>query len=197
VSVGDGGLLRWSLESGRVETLDPSGCGTMDASAGGRRVVVGCVKAGRESGQPSSSEIFLLDLETSVRRPVSGHGDSVQAVAIDPSGELIATGDTSGVVRVGRWDQPTPHLLLGGRGVVSSVDFSPDGRWVAATSGTEVWLWPMPDLTRRPLQALPHDELLAKLDALTNLRLVDDGHATGGYRMEVGPFPGWSSAPSW
>jgi len=197
LSVGDGGLLSWDLETGRVETLDRSGCGTMDASAGGRHVVVGCVKTARESGQTPSSEIFLLDLETSQRRPVSGHGDSVQAVAIDASGELIATGDTSGVVRVGRWDQEAPHLLLGARGVVSSVDFSPDGRWVAATSGADIWLWPMPDLTRPPLQALPHDELVAKLDGLTNLRLAEDRTASRGYRMDAGPFPGWASVPNW
>jgi len=197
LSVGDGGLLSWSLETGRIETLDSSGCGTMDTSADGRRVVVGCLKAAPEGGQAPSSEIFLLDLETSQRRPVSGHGDSVQAVAIDPSGELIATGDTSGVVRVGRWDQEAPHLLLGARGVVSSVDLSPDGRWVAATSGTDIWLWPMPDLTRPPLQVLPHGELLAKLDGLTNLRLVEDPTAKRGYRMDTAVFPGWASVPSW
>jgi hypothetical protein len=55
----------------------------------------------------------------------------------------------------------------------------------------------MPDVTKPPLHALPHAELLAKLDALTNLRVVRDAASSTGWKLEVGPFPGWSDVPTW
>jgi hypothetical protein len=49
----------------------------------------------------------------------------------------------------------------------------------------------------RPFQTLPNDELLAKLRALTNLRVVPDAGSATGYRVEIGPFPGWKKLPEW
>jgi hypothetical protein len=49
----------------------------------------------------------------------------------------------------------------------------------------------------RPFHLLPRDELLARLRALTNLRVVKDGESETGYRVEPGPFPGWKEAPAW
>jgi len=40
-------------------------------------------------------------------------------------------------------------------------------------------------------------ELLAKLDALTNLRLVPDPSASTGWKLDVGPFPGWKEVVTW
>ncbi len=42
-----------------------------------------------------------------------------------------------------------------------------------------------------PLHTLPHDELLAKLHSLTNLRAVRDPTSSTGWTIELGPFPGW------
>jgi WD40 repeat protein len=200
VSAGSAGVLRWDVETGAAESLLSGGCGTLDVSADGRRLVVGCLTRERlAEGQQtrSSSVVFVLDLQTGERRIVEGHGDAVQAVALDPSGELMATGDTTGVIRVGRLDGGEPHLLLGASGVVPSVEFSPDGRWVAGAVGSEVWLWPMPDVSRPPLQGLSHDALMAKLDAFTNVYLVEDESTPTGYRAEVHPFPGWETPPTW
>jgi hypothetical protein len=55
----------------------------------------------------------------------------------------------------------------------------------------------MPDLSKPPLHELPHDELLSRLKALTNLRVVDDPDAPGEYVVKAGPFPGWESVPEW
>ncbi len=49
----------------------------------------------------------------------------------------------------------------------------------------------MPDLSKPPLHTLPHDELIAKLKTLTNLRVVRDPESATGWKIEVGPFPGW------
>jgi len=49
----------------------------------------------------------------------------------------------------------------------------------------------MPDLSQPPLHTLPHAELLAKLRSLTNLRVIRDPGSPNGYRIDLGPFPGW------
>ena len=58
-------------------------------------------------------------------------------------------------------------------------------------------LWPMPDLDKPPLQELPHDELVAKLKGLTNLRAVRDPKSPTGWTVDLGPFPGWKNIPTW
>jgi WD40 repeat protein len=100
-------------------------------------------------------------------------------------------------VRVGLATGEEPHLLLGHSGSVSAVAISPDGKWVASASGAEIFLWPMPDLSKTPLHTLPHDELIAKLGSLTNLRAVRDETSDTGWTIEIGPFPGWREVPTW
>ena len=81
---------------------------------------------------------------------------------------------------------------------MTKVAISPDLRWVASAGedGT-LRLWPMPDLSKPPLHTLPHDELLAKLHSLTNLRAVRDPASDTGWTIELGPFPGWETVPTW
>jgi hypothetical protein len=55
----------------------------------------------------------------------------------------------------------------------------------------------MPDLSRPPLHTLPRDELITKLKTLTNLRVVRDEASSTGWKVEIGPFPGWETVPSW
>jgi hypothetical protein len=55
----------------------------------------------------------------------------------------------------------------------------------------------MPDLSKPPLHTLPYDELIAKLKTLTNLRVVRDEESSTGWKVEVGPFPGWETVPTW
>jgi WD40 repeat protein len=108
------------------------------------------------------------------------------------------TGDKIGVIRVGPLDGSEPHLLYGHSGAVTSVAVSPDGRRIASGSADRtIRLWPMPDLSQPPLHTLPHDELVAKLRALTNLRAVRDPASDTGWQVEVGPFPGWAEVPEW
>jgi hypothetical protein len=42
-----------------------------------------------------------------------------------------------------------------------------------------------------------HRRLIAKLKTLTNLRVVRDEESTTGWKLEVGPFPGWETVPTW
>jgi len=55
----------------------------------------------------------------------------------------------------------------------------------------------MPDLSKPPLHTLPHDELLARLHPLTNLRAVRDDSLSTGWTIDLGPFPGWRDVPTW
>ncbi len=79
-----------------------------------------------------------------------------------------------------------------------AVDLDSLGHSIASAGedGT-VRLWPMPDLSKPPLHTLPHDELIAKLKTLTNLRVVRDEESAIGWKLGVGPFPGWESLPEW
>ena len=78
-----------------------------------------------------------------------------------------------------------------------AIAISPDGRWIASTGEDQLFLWPTPDLSKPPLHTLPHDQLLAKLHTLTNLRAVRDPSSSTGWKLEVGPFPGWRDVPEW
>jgi hypothetical protein len=40
-------------------------------------------------------------------------------------------------------------------------------------------------------------ELKSKLRSFTYLQVVEDEASSTGYRLEVGPFPGWKDVPSW
>jgi hypothetical protein len=55
----------------------------------------------------------------------------------------------------------------------------------------------MPDVTKPPFHKLPYDELMAKLRALTNLQVVEDKTAATGWKLDIGPFPGWKDVPTW
>ena len=119
-------------------------------------------------------------------------------IALDPSGMVAAMASLEGTVRVGHLSGERPHLLLGHRGAVDYVAISPDLRWVATTGEDDTLrLWPMPDLSKPPLHTLLHDELVAKLKSFTNVRVVPDEEAPTGWRVELGPFPGWKHVPRW
>ena len=199
VLAGGSGGLRWfdmeSGDSGWIRRIDPKRKVRVSMSGDGRRLLIaegtGVQLIGREG-----SEVTLLDADGS-ERAVRSHGRTVNFAALDPTGEIMVTGDMDGIVRVGSADGSPPHLLLGHTQAVGKVVVSPDGRWIASKAGPEIILWKMPDLSKPPLHTLPYDELMVKLHSFTNLEVVEDDASSTGYRLEVGPFPGWRDAPTW
>jgi WD40 repeat protein len=146
----------------------------------------------------SCHPVELHDLATGEHRPLLEFGNCVTRQALDPSGRVAATGDRDGVLRVGRVSGAAPHVFLGHEGPVHEVAISPDLRWVGSMGeDNTLRLWPMPDLETPPLHALPHDELIARLRSLTNLRAVRDADDPTGWSIALDPFPGWRDAPEW
>jgi len=146
-------------------------------------------------------QALLHDLANRTSRPVTELGPCRgwrAALHLDPSGTVAVAAGDDGIVRVAKLAGGEPHLLVGHKGMVDRVAISPDLRWVA-TSGEDntLRLWPMPDLAKPPLHALPRAELLAKLRSLTNIRVELDSSAPEGWRLEVGPFPGWKTVSEW
>jgi hypothetical protein len=191
------GVLRWNLHEGSHETVVSSGRDAfmyMVLSADSQTALT----LTRRPWRTRRSELQVHDLSARTTRPLFGFGDDVTDVTLDPSGEIAVTGDGQGIIRVGRIDGGPPHVLAGHEGTVQEVAISPDLRWVASSGeDNTLRLWPMPDLDATPLHALPHDELIAKLKSLTNLRAVRDPDAPAGWSIELGPFPGWRDVPTW
>jgi WD40 repeat protein len=201
LSGGVGGIRRWDLATGEVSSVLSGGDDTLaliDVSGDSRRmaVVVG-------PGSPSAleltgeSEVQIHDLEQGARWTVTSHGPTVNRATLDVSGDILVTGDREGVVRAGPASGGEPHLLPGHSSAISALAVSPDGRWIASSAGSEIRLWPVPDMTRPPFHTLPHEELKARLRSFTNLEVIEDDASPTGYRTEIGPFPGWEDVPTW
>jgi WD40 repeat protein len=189
------GVQRWSLEGDQPQILEdlviPVAELMLNAHALGNIDL--------ESRQAAFVEdtLSILDIDSREVRELTSHG-VVQRAVLFAGGTSVVSADRSGEVRVGPVTGEEPHLLLGHEMEVNTMAVSPDGRWIA-TGGDDktIRLWPMPDLTRPPLQALPREELIAKLETLTNLRAVRDEDSPTGWTIETGPFPGWETVPTW
>jgi WD40 repeat protein len=194
VSSGDGGLRQWNVEDGSCEFLRHED--------GFRLAVVGRRVVNVEAMDEAGTKVILrvTDLDEKSTRVLPSRVTNPNVVAPDPMGRFVAsaTFDGDGAVQVGSIDGGEPHLLLGHQRGIRQAAVSPDGLWIASAGqeGT-IRLWPMPDLSKPPLHTLPREELIAKLKSLTNLRAVRDPESPTGWKIEVGPFPGWDDLPAW
>jgi WD40 repeat protein len=92
--------------------------------------------------------VFLTDIRSGqiIRRLMAGMTPAgLRKVAFSPDGHQLATRDDTGTVRV--WDIVTGALLaalnppVGGGMDFGSLAYSPDGRTLASTVGTDIDLW--------------------------------------------------------
>jgi len=153
-----------------------------------------------ENPEGGGGRAVVFDIEAGKATALTSHGSDITAVALDHAGSIAMTGNIDGEIRVGPITGEEPHLLLGHSSQIVNVAMDPLGRWIASNGllgDLTVRLWPMPDLSKPPLHTLPHDELIAKLKTFTNLRVVRDEESSTGWKLEVGPFPGWETVPEW
>jgi len=199
-SGGVGGVRRWDLATGTHElvfTSQDDSLARMAMAADGRSAVIGEQRV-EEASERRNGVLKFLDLDTGEVRELPAFGEGSHSFVIDSSGTVLATCDDDGIIQVGRVSEEGPHLLLGHEGAVTDLAISPDGRWVASRGQDHTLrLWPVPDLDQPALHTLPHDELIAKLKSLTNLRAVRDPESSTGWSIELGPFPGWDDVPTW
>jgi len=184
-TAGHGGIRRWDLRNGAHELVVAKGANVRMAMAiiADGPIALTHDSLLRDAGACRPAE--LHDLTSGESRALPAFGECVSSYAVAGSGGVTVTGDREGIVRVGKISEEEPHLLMGHEGPVHQVAISQDLRW------------PMPDLSQPPLHTLPHAELLAKLRSLTNLRVIRDPGSPNGYRIDLGPFPGWQVVPTW
>ena len=190
------GFMKLGLDGRSSEQLLDGRFSRFAVSRDGRRALL--LEGDNPAGGGGRAVVF--DIEAGEAMPLTSHGSDICAVSIDDAGSIAVTGNTDGEIRVGPITGEEPYLLLGHSGVVAKVAVDPLGRWIASNGhlgDLTVRLWPMPDLSKPPLHSLPHDELIAKLKTLTNLRVVRDEESATGWKLTHDPFPGWETVPTW
>ena len=198
---GGNGLHRWNIETGDREEI---ATGVPEDSIYGLRMYVSADR--QNMFVRRADRYFLRNLKTgkvlnltkpNLMKPV-GRSGRAGYIKTGPKAEIWAGFYDDGSIWVGRIGGSDVHVLAGHDGHLMYLAISPDHKWIASTGqDNTLRLWPMPDLDKPPLHTLPHDELIARLKTLTNLRVVRDKEAATGWKLELGPFPGWETVPEW
>ena len=184
----ESGLWRWNFENDETELIYEGAVGRFHLGQDSSWLIMRIMA-------DESARLVALNLKTRKSIPLLAHGDQVRRSVISHDGRTVVSVDQDGVIRVGPITGEEPHLLIGHSGAIFSLAIDPLGRWIIS-SGTEgTHFWPMPDLDRTPLQALPRAELVALLQAQTNARLIADPDDPTGWVLEWQPFPGWERLP--
>ncbi len=194
---GDGRLIESGLDGVAVWDVD---------TAERRKLYDGQAWFGRP-GPGDESIVFLeatghfvgllrrIDIETGDQLPIADWG-VVSGPRVLSAGDLVAA-TLDGVVLAGRLTEGQPHRLYGHSGFLFNVIETDDSLISGGTGAGQIRMWSKPDLDSTPFHHLPHDELVDKLRALTNVRAVKDEGSETGYTTEVIGFPGWEVVPTW
>jgi DNA-binding winged helix-turn-helix (wHTH) protein len=200
------GLGAWDLDSGRHSYLfsgeELGWCWDRDAelavSADGRYAAATVVSP----GQAGRLSLIVANLGDASSRQLESFSGLMWD--LDAAGSTIVSWDLPArrgpFLQVGQISSKSPHLVPNPFDVslIGFPSLSPRADLIAQGYGDgSIWLYPVPNLDNPPLHTLPHNELIDKLKTLTNLRVVRDEESSTGWKIEVGPFPGWETVPEW
>jgi WD40 repeat protein len=180
-------LYQWRIGDARAERLrEDFGDGTtLDVSPDGSAAFMEEYVASRDS-----VDLRILDLEDG---SLDDFHRDVWDCRHNKAGTMAVCGVAYTDVRIIPLDGRPAHDLIGHTGIVNEVAISPDDQWVVSISrdGT-VRLWPMPE--GDPILRLPRKRFLDRLRALTNVRVILDAAAPGGWKQVLDPpHPGWET----
>jgi len=120
-------VWKWNPKTGDSSVVLPEGPRHFRISGDGRSLI------GHSAIGGAGFELTgVFDLEDGSSIRLSGHGVTVRGFALDSTGSVAVTGDLSGCIRVGSAAGGPPHLLTADASLVTAVDISPDGRWIAS-----------------------------------------------------------------
>src|SRR5262249_20665200 len=120
-----------------------------------------------------------------LRRTLPGHGGTVMAITFAPDGKTLATGDTSGRIRLWDPDDGTERASIEGDPIgVRALAFTPDGRTLvsACHGGKDVKVWDL--TTREQVGALSgYESVVLCLSLSADGRLLATGSRDGTVKL--------------
>lgn len=131
-----GGLKLWELGSGAllgIEAADEQ-IQTFDFSPDGQKLAF--AERSKSYAYNTDYRVTILDLKSKQRRSFKAHRFGIKAVRYNRQGTLLATASADGTARL--WnavsgEEAQPLQTSFRRAQFFDVDFSPDGRWLAAS----------------------------------------------------------------
>ncbi len=181
-------LAIWNLETEERRQLAPGPVWDGQLGPGGESLVF--LEGTQFQGVPRR-----IAIDSGEDLPIADFG-VMSGLNVTRDGLLIGC-TPEGRILVGGLTEGQPHLLFSHDGTAISVAVQGDRIVSGGSNDGTVRIWPMPDIDETPFHLLPYGELIAKLRALTNVRVVEDENSETGYRTEIGEFPGWEVVPTW
>ena len=150
ISVGGGPTRLWAVASHRVVATLPQGTANAEVTAmrfnpGGTILAVAATPTSGVEHGPSVTRLWAVPAGRLITTLPNGGGTQVDAMAFNPDGTTLATGDYDGSTQV--WNvaavtnTPSAVLTYDSDGAAPALAFSPDGATLAAGTGNAVQLW--------------------------------------------------------